>query len=68
MWIFIPVVAILLAGCAASPPPSPQISDEQKALGERIEKICSLPDAAEREAQIAELKKESGLVLYCGGK
>jgi hypothetical protein len=61
--------AIVLAGCATSKPapaPAPAPGSDTD-MATRINRICALPEP-EREQQIAKLKKDSGLVLYCGDR
>jgi hypothetical protein len=63
----IPLLTCVLLATACTMPAkrADEPAQEQKALGERIEKICTLPEP-ERSAQIEKLKNESGMVLYCG--
>jgi hypothetical protein len=61
-------LAILLAGCATAPKKPPSTDPEaQKALGQRIDHICSLPPE-ERAVELEKLKKETGMALLCGNK
>lgn len=62
----IAILILLLAGCASRQPVAPDPA-AQKALGERIDHICSLPDA-ERAVELEKLKKETGMALLCGNK
>jgi hypothetical protein len=58
--------ALAIGGCATSARnDTAQEAQAQKALGERIQRICGLPEA-QRAAEIDRLKSESGFVLYCG--
>jgi hypothetical protein len=60
------IAALAAAGCATQPPRQAQEPGAiDPALAERINKICSLPKA-EREAALAKLRAETGLVVYCG--
>jgi len=62
------ITGVLLAEGCASPAKRGTVSQEaqdQKALGERIQRICALPEP-KRTAEIEKLKSESGFVLYCG--
>jgi hypothetical protein len=58
---------LTIAGCTMPKKPATVDAEaqSQKALGERIQKICALAEP-ERTAQIEKLKSESGFVLYCG--
>lgn len=59
--------AMILSACATShpaPQPKPAGGGDTE-LATRITRICALPQS-ERDKEIAKLKKESGLVLYCG--
>jgi hypothetical protein len=60
-------LTILLAGCASTPKPAAPDPEAQKALGQRIDRICSLP-AEERAAELEKLKNETGMALLCGNK
>ena len=57
--------ALIAGGCAAPPKPADTSTQDSKALGERISRICALPDA-QREAELEKMKNETGMVLYCG--
>lgn len=61
------IFGVLLAGCATTPKPQSPDPEAQKALGERIDRICSLP-AAERAVELEKLKQETGMALLCGNK
>jgi len=56
---------IAVSGCAAAPKPADTPAQDSKALGERISRICALPET-ERAAEIEKMKKETGMALYCG--
>ena len=60
------LLVLLLAGCASREATAPD-PEAQKALGERIDHICSLPDA-DRAVELEKLKKETGMALLCGNK
>jgi hypothetical protein len=58
--------ALLVTGACATPDKrAGSEMRDQKALGERIERICALP-ATERAAEIKRLQAELGMMLYCG--
>jgi len=59
------VTLLAASGCATSAKHTKTAASDQKALGKRIEHICALPES-QRAAEIEKLKKESGMVLYCG--
>ncbi len=52
-----------LGGCMSA---TERAERDRAAVSRRITEICSLPPA-EREAALEKLKRESGLVLVCGG-
>ena len=56
---------VLAAGCQ-SPQPKPQAGQGPDIAGE-VTRICALP-AGEREQALEKLKKDSGMVLFCGSK
>ncbi len=58
------LAAIMISGCATQQSPA-QDPKAQQEVASRVDQICGLPDA-EREAELAKLKAEKGLVLYCG--
>ena len=63
-WVL--TAAVILAACAAPRQTNEKAEAAWKAeVGERIQKICSLPEP-ERTAELEKLKKDEGLVLYCG--
>lgn len=59
------VAAILTAGCAAPPPAKQDSKEVLQDVGRRADELCSLP-STERKAALEKLKKETGLVIYCG--
>ena len=62
----IAVFALVVGAAACAPAPQrPAQLPDQKELGARINKICSLPEP-DRQAELEKLKKDTGLVLYCG--
>jgi len=68
LYVRVLLVASLLAsagGCATPPRHANGAEPDQKVLGERITRICALPEA-ERAVEVEKLKNESGMVLYCG--
>ncbi len=73
MKTLVPVLtACAIVGCTATQPkarPSatarPAGEEIDPGLAQRISRICALPPS-ERNAETAKLKRESGLVLYCG--
>ena len=64
------ILAFALLGSACAPAAKPSRTDaaERAALAKRIDAICARPEGEERQAELDKLKRETGLVLYCGGK
>jgi len=62
-WVL--VFSLVLSGCSTAPPArgSDPGKTTQKAL-QKIDRICALPPA-ERDAQLNELKAQTGVVLVC---
>jgi len=56
------VYAIFLAGCARG---AHAESETKQAIDERINEICAMPEPR-RTTELERLKKEAGVVLYCG--
>lgn len=55
----------MAAGCQ-SPQPKPQ-AGAGPVIAAEVTRICALP-AGEREQALEKLKKDSGMVLFCGSK
>ena len=61
----LPLAAVVvIAGCASAPSPEEE-EQARKALAARVDNICSLPPG-QRDAELERLKKEAGVVLFCG--
>jgi uncharacterized lipoprotein YajG len=59
---------MLLAACATEQQRRAQKNEAIKAqAAQEIRRICALPES-EREAEVERIKKESGMVIYCGNK
>jgi hypothetical protein len=60
-------VAALGAGCATQNKSAPASTGANPDIASEVSRICALPPA-EREQALEKLKKESGMVLFCGSK
>lgn len=59
------VAVFMLANCAVGPTAEETEEAQRRAAAKRIDEICALPEP-ERTKELERLKKEAGLVLYCG--
>ena len=62
----VPVFVISLAVLSGCMSAAEREERDRATVARRITEICSLPPS-EREAALEKLKKNSGLVLVCGG-
>jgi hypothetical protein len=60
------LATLLLAAACQSPQPKPRTGAGPEIAAE-VTRICALP-AGDREQALEKLKKDSGMVLFCGSK
>jgi hypothetical protein len=59
------VTLVLLAGCNASARRATENVAIEKQAAQEVRRICALPPA-QRDAELARIEKESGIVVRCG--
>ncbi len=58
---------VLAAGCQSGPARQSTQGRPSGDIASEVTRICALP-SPEREAALEKLKKDSGMVLFCGSK